>query len=126
MKEKQKITKFPSGNKKTETYKEDNTFVTKHFYDAKDAYVKELTYLKDSAKEVKHYTAKGVLSKVEHFIDGKREGQEIKYFISKADGSMKSTKTYAKGKLDGEKLTYNENGEVIKREIFKDGKLIKQ
>ena len=123
MKENHKITKYPGGNKKTETYKENDTFVTKHYYDAKDAYVRELIYLKDGIKEVKHHTAKGVLSKVEHFVEEKRQGQEIKYFISKADGSIKSTKTYDNGKLHGENITYNENGEIIKHELYAEGKL---
>ena len=124
MKEKHKIIKYPSGNKKTETYKDGDTFITKHFHNAKDAYVKELIYLKDGIKEVKHITEKGVASKLEHFVDDKRHGLEIKYFISKADGSIKSTKSYENGKLHGEKITYNEIGEVIKREIFADGKLV--
>ena len=54
MKEKQKITKYPSGKTKTETYQDDDTFVTKHFYDGKDAYVRELIYLKDGIKKIKH------------------------------------------------------------------------
>ncbi len=124
MKEKQKITKYPSGNKKTETYKDGNTFVTKHFYDAKDAYVKELIYLKDGIKKVKHHTAKGVVSKLEHFVEDKRQGQETKYFISKADGSVKSTKLYDDGKLHGENITYNENGEIIKHEVYANGKRV--
>jgi len=124
MKEKHKITKYPSRNIKTETYKDGDTFVTKHYYDAKDAYVKELIYLKDGIKEVKHTTAKGVVSKIEHFVEDKRQGQEIKYFISKANGSVKSTKLYDEGKLHGENITYNENGEIIKHEIYAVGKLV--
>ena len=125
MKEKHKIKKYQSGNVETETYQDGDTFVTKHYYNGKDAYVKELIYLKDGITEVKHYTTKGVASKLEHFVDGKRHGQEIKYFISKANGSIKSTKSYENGKLHGEKITYNEAGEVIKREMFADGKLVK-
>ena len=124
MKENQKITRYPSKNKKTETYKDGDTFVTKHFYDAKDAYVKELIYLKDGIKKVKHITAKGVASKLEHFVENKRQGEEIKYFISKADGSVKSTKLYDDGKLHGENITYNENGEIIKHEVYAAGKLV--
>ena len=125
MKENQKITKFQSGNKQTETYKEDDTFVTKHFYNAKNAYVKEFIELKDGIKKVRHISEKGVTTKLEHFVDDKREGQEIRYFVSKADGSIKSIKNYVNGKLHGEKTTYNEMGEVIKSEVFEDGKLIK-
>lgn len=124
MKEKHKITKYPSGNTKTETYKDGDTFVTKHYHNAKNAYVKELIYLKDGIKEVKYFNEKGVLSKLDHFVDDKRQGLETKYFVSKADGSIKSTKLYENGKLHGEKITYNENGEVIKREMFVDGKLV--
>jgi len=68
MKENHKITKYPSRNKKTETYKDGDTFVTKHYYDAKDAYVKEFISLTDGIKKVKHITAKGVTSKLEHFV----------------------------------------------------------
>jgi len=125
MKKSHKITKYPSGNKKTETYKENDTFVTKHFYDAKDAYVKEFIELKEGIKKVRHISTKGVTTKLEHFVDDKRQGQEIRYFISKADGSIKSIKNYENGKLHGEKITYNENGDVIKKEVFEDGKLIK-
>ena len=124
MKEKHKITKYPSKNPKTETYIDGETFVTKHYYDAKDAYVKELIYLKDGIKEIKYFTKIGVLSKLDHFVGDKRQGQEIKYFISKADGSIKSTKIYDDGKLHGENITFNENGEIIKHEVFAVGKLV--
>ena len=124
MKEKHKIIKYQSGNIETQTYQDGETFVTKHFYNAKNAYVKELSYLTDGVKKVKYYTEKGVLSKLDYFVDDKRHGLETKYFISKADGSIKSTKSYENGKLHGEKITYNESGEVIKREIFANGKLV--
>ena len=123
MKENHKITKFPGGNIKTETYQDGDTFVTKHYHNGKNAYVKELIYLKDGITEIKHNTTEGVASKLEHFVDGKRQGEEIKYFVSKADGSIKSTKIYDDDKLHGEKITYNEIGEVIKREMFAYGKL---
>ena len=124
MKEKHKKTNYPSRNIKTETYEDGDTFVTKHYYNAKDAYVRELIYLKDGIKEVKHFTTKGVLSKLDHFVEDKRQGQEIKYFISKANGSVKSTKIYDDGKLHGENITYNENGEIIKHEVYAAGKLV--
>jgi len=44
MKEKHKISNYPSKNKKTETYKLGDAFVTRNFYDAKDAHVKEVFY----------------------------------------------------------------------------------
>jgi antitoxin component YwqK of YwqJK toxin-antitoxin module len=122
MKENHKKTNYPSKNIKTETYEDGDTCVTKHYYDAKDAYVKELIYLKDGIKKVKHLTAKGVASKLEHFVEDKRHGLETKYFISKADGSVKSTKNYDNGKLHGENITYNENGEIIKHEVYAAGK----
>ena len=124
MKEKHKITKYPGGNVKTETYQDGDTAVTKHYYNAKDAYVKELIYLKDGIKKVKHNNAHGITSKLEHFLGEKRQGQEIKYFVSKADGSIKSTKMYDDGKLHGENITYNEIGEIIKHEVFATGKRV--
>ena len=124
MKEKQKITKYPSGNIKTETYKDGDTFITKHFYDEKDAYVKEFISLTDGIKKVKSNTAKGVTSKLEHFVGDKRQGLETKYFVSKADGSVKSTKIYDNGKLHGENITYNENSQIIKHEVFANGKIV--
>ena len=124
MQENHKITKYPSRNIKTETYKDGDTFVTKHFYDAKDAYVKEFISQKDGIKQVKHITAQGVVSKLEHFVDEKREGKETKYFVSKADGTIKSTKLYDNGKLHGENITYNVNGEIIKHEVFANGKRV--
>lgn len=125
MKENQKITTYPnSKNTKTETYQDGDTFVTRNFYNGKNAYVKEFITLKDGITKVKHNTEQGVTSKLEHFVDGKRQGIETKYFISKADGSVKSTKTYDKGKLHGENLTYNELGKIIKHEIFATGKCV--
>ena len=124
MKEKRKITSYPSSNIKTETYIDEDTVVTKYYYDAKDAYVRELIYLKDGIKKIKHYTEKGVLSKVDHFVEDKRHGQETKYVISKADSSIKSTKMYDDGKLHGQCITYNHNGEIIKHEVYALGKLI--
>jgi len=124
MKENHKITKYPSRNTKTETYQDGDTSVTKHFYDEKDAYVKEFISLKDGIKKVKHITAQGIASKLEHFVDDKRQGQETKYFVSKADGSVKSTKIYDNGKLHGANITYNEKGEIIKHEVFAVGKVV--
>lgn len=124
MKENHKITKYPSRNIQTETYEDGDTSVTKHFYDAKDAYVRELIYLKDGIKKIKHTTAQGVVSKVEHFVEEKRQGLETKYIISKADGSIKSTKLYHDGKLHGENITYNENAEIIKHEVYAAGKRV--
>ena len=124
MKENQKIKKYPSGNIQTETYQDSDTFITRHFYDAKDAYVKEFISLKDGIKKVKHNNINGITSKIEHFVDEKREGMETKYFVSKADGTIKSTKLYENGKLHGENITYNEIGEIIKHEVFAMGKLV--
>ena len=124
MKETHKITKYPSRNVKTETYKDGDVFVTKHFYDAKNAYTRELIYLKDGIKEINHYTAQGILSKQDHFIDDKRHGLETKYVISKANSSVKSTKLYDNGKLHGENITYNLNGKIIKHEVYALGKLV--
>ncbi len=124
MKEKHKISKYPSKNTKTETYNDGDTFVTKHYYDAKDAYVKESIHLKDGIQEIKHYTAQGILSKLEHFVEDKRDGQEIKYIVSKADKSIKSTKIYADGKLHGESITYNLHNKIIKHEVYALGKLV--
>jgi len=124
MTEKHKITKYPGGNKKTETYQDGDTFVTKHFYDEKDAYVREFISITDGIKKIKHINKQGVTSKLEHFVEDKREGMETKYFVSKADGSIKSTKLYDDGKLHGENITYNENGEIIKHEVFANGKRI--
>lgn len=125
MKENVKIITFPnSKNTKTETYQDGDTFITRHFYNGKDAYVREFITLKDGIKKVKHNTEKGVTSKLEHFVDDKRQGIETKYFVSKADGSIKSTKTYDNGKLHGENITYNEMGKIIKHEVFARGKLV--
>lgn len=122
--ENQKITKYPSGNKKTETYQDGDISVTKHFYDEKDAYVREFISLKDGVQEIKHFTQKGVLSKLDHFVEDKRQGLETKYVVSRADKSIKSTKVYDDGKLHGQNLTYNLNGEIIKHEVFALGKLV--
>ena len=124
MTEKHKITKYPGGNKKTETYQDGDTSVTKHFYDEKDAYVREFISIRDGIKKIKHISKQGVTSKLEHFVEDKREGMETKYFVSKADGSIKSTKLYDDGKLHGENITYNENGEIIKHEVFAQGKRV--
>lgn len=124
MKEKYKKIDYPSKNIQTETYFEGDTFVTKHYYNGRNAYVKELIYLKDGVKEIKHFTDKGVLAKLEHLVDDKRHGLEIKYIIPKANSSVKSSKMYADGKLHGECITYNNNAEIIKQEVFALGKLI--
>ena len=124
MKEKYKKTNYPSKNIKTETYVDGDTFVTKHYYDAKDAYVKELIYLKDGIKKIKYFTTQGVLSKLDHFVEDKRHGLETKYVVSKADKSVKSTKIYDNGKLHGQSITYNQNDEIIKHEVFAVGKLV--
>lgn len=123
MKEKQKITYYPNKNKKTETYIDGDTFVTKHFHNEKDAYVKERINLKGGVKEVKHFTNKGILSKLGYYVEDKRHGVETKYSVPKANESVKSTKTYSDGKLHGEAITYNDDKEIIKHELFALGKL---
>lgn len=70
------------------------------------------------------YIVKGVLAKVEYFVENKRYGIETKYSLAKADKSVKSTKTYENGKLHGECITYNDNGKIIKQEVYADGKLV--
>ena len=52
MKEKCKTTNYPSKNIATQTYHDGDTFVTKHYYDRKDAYVRELIYLTDGIKKI--------------------------------------------------------------------------
>jgi len=109
---------------KIETYMEDDTLVTKLYHNAKIRYFKELTTEKNGIKEIKHFTLNGILSKLEYFKDDKREGVETKYLVSKANECIKSTKTYHDGKLHGECITYNENGEIIKQEVFVFGKVV--
>lgn len=123
MKEKYTKSNYPSKNLKSETYYEGDTFITKHYHDDKSAYIKELITLTDMTKEIKHFSVKGVLAKLEYFVQDKRHGLETKYFISKADKSVKSTKTYNDGKLHGECITYNDNNEIIKQEVYALGKL---
>jgi len=123
MKEKQKIIKYPNGNRKTETYIENGTSITKHFYNSKDTDVKELISLKDGLKIIKHITSHGIVSKLEHFVNDKRHGEEVKYIVSKADGSIKSTKVYDNGKLHGQSIIYNQSAQIIKHEVYALGKL---
>ncbi|MDF1876267.1 hypothetical protein JHD47_00365 [Sulfurimonas sp. SAG-AH-194-L11] len=122
MNKKKTTTTYPNQRIKTETYQEGDTLVTKFYYNAKDAYVKELTKEKDGIKDVKHFNVNGVLAKQEYFVDGKREGIETKYLVSKPNKTIKSTKMYHEGKLHGESLTHNAIGEVIKKEVFVNGK----
>lgn len=123
MKEKYTKSNYPSKNLKSETYYEGDTFITKHYHDDKSAYIKELITLKDGTKEIKHFTIKGVLAKLEYFVQDKRHGVETKYFIPKANKSIKSTKIYDDGKLHGESITYNDNDQIIKQEVFAIGKV---
>lgn len=124
MKEKYTKSNYPSKNLEFETYYEGDTFITKHYHNDKSAYIKELTTLTDGIKEVKHFTVKGVLAKTEYFVDDKRHGVETKYSIPKANKSVKSTKVYDDGKLHGESVTYNDNDEIIKQEVYALGKLV--
>jgi len=124
MKENYKTSNYPGGKLKSETYIEDGIRVTKLYHNSKTRYFKELTTEKDGIKEIKHFTLNGVLSKIEYFKGDKREGIETKYLVSKPNESIKSTKIYHNGKLHGECITYNENGEIIKQEVFVLGKVI--
>ena len=54
----------------------------------------------------------------------KRHGVETRYLISKDDRSVKSAKTYSEGKLHGECLTYDANAQIIKEEVYAEGKLV--
>jgi len=123
MKEKYKKGNYPSKNLKFETYFEGSMFITKNYYDDKNGYIRELIHVEDEVKEVKFFTPKGVLSKLEHFVKDKRHGVEKKYFIPKANNSVKTSKIYDDGKLHGESITYNEHDEIIKQEVYGVGKL---
>ncbi len=124
MKENLKQTKYPSKNLKSETYNEGETFVTKDYYDAKNAFVRELSYLTDGVKEVKHFTTSGVLAKVDYFVNNLRHGVEKKYIISQAKRTVKSSKMYVEGKLHGDNITYNAQEQIIKHELFAQGKRV--
>ena len=108
----------------SESYKEGDAFITKIYYDDKKNSVKERTKVIGSHKEVNHFTSNGVFAKSENFLNDKRHGIETKYAISKANASVKSTKTYAEGRLHGESITYDLNDKVIKQELFALGKLV--
>ncbi|MDQ7067098.1 MAG: hypothetical protein Q9M40_03325 [Sulfurimonas sp.] len=119
----EKIVNYPNGNIKTQTYKSADTIITKHYYNGKNAYVREFITLKDGVQKIKHFNEYGILAKMDYFIDGKRDGMETKYLVSRANKSIKSTKMYEKGKLHGECITYN-NADIIKQEIFANGKIV--
>ena len=120
-----KITKYHRGKRvDTETYHEGDAFITKRYYDDKNNNLKEIVTVKGTSKEIKHFTSSGVLSKTENFVKGVRHGIETKYIIPKADESIKSTKTYEDGKLHGECITYDHNGDIIKQESFAFGKRV--
>ena len=61
---------------------------------------------------------------LEYYLYEKRDGLETKYFIPKANKSIKSTKTYNDGKLHGECITYNDNNKIIKQEVYALGKVV--
>jgi antitoxin component YwqK of YwqJK toxin-antitoxin module len=124
MREKMTTSNYPSKNLKCETYHENGVFVTKNYYDDKRGFVKELINVKDEIKEIKHFTPNGILSKLEYYLRDKRHGVETKYFIPKANKSIKTTKVYDDGKLHGESITYNENAQIVKQEVYALGKLI--
>lgn len=124
MREQQTTVNYPSKNLKCETYYENGVFVTKNYYDDKRGYVKELINFKDDIKEIKHFTPNGVLSMLEYYLHDKRDGLETKYFIPKANKSIKSTKTYNDGKLHGECITYNDTSKIIKQEVYALGKMV--
>ncbi len=108
----------------SESYKEGDAFITKIYYDDKKNSVKERTKVTGAHKEVNHFTSNGVFAKSENFLNDKRHGIETKYAISKANASVKSTKTYEEGKLHGESITYDLNDKIIKQEVFAFGKLV--
>ncbi len=124
MKENYKSNNYPGGNLKTETYTEGDTSITKNYHTGRNAYVKEFISEKDGTKEIKHFNTDGLISKLEYFKGDKRDGVETKYLVSKANKSIKSTKTYKDGKLHGECTTYGPLALIIKQEVFVLGKVV--
>ena len=122
----EKVTKklYKNKNIETETYTQDDAVITKHYYNDKNNHVRERILIKGDSKEVNSFTKEGVFSKSENFLNDLRDGIETRYVVSKANKSIKSTKTYAKGKLHGESITYNLNDQIIKQEVFALGKLV--
>ena len=115
---------YKSKRIQTETYTQDDAFITKHYYDDKNNHVRERILLKGEYKEVNSFTKEGVLARSENFLNDIRHGLDTKFIIAKADKSIKSTKNYANGKLHGESTTYNLSGDIIKQELFAMGKLV--
>jgi antitoxin component YwqK of YwqJK toxin-antitoxin module len=124
LREKLTTSNYPSKNVKCESYYENGVFITKNYYDDKRGSVRELISLKDTLKEIKYFTPKGVSSMLEYYLHDKRDGLQTKYFIPKANKSIKSTKTYSEGKLHGECITYNDSNEIIKQEVYALGKIV--
>jgi antitoxin component YwqK of YwqJK toxin-antitoxin module len=117
------VKKFYKSKKiELETYTQDGAFITKHYYDDKNNHVRERILVRGDTKEINSFTKEGVFAKSENFLNGLRDGVEIKYIVAKANKSIKSTKHYAKGKLHGESITYNMSGDIIKQELFALGK----
>ncbi|MCJ7765244.1 MAG: hypothetical protein MUP09_04810 [Thiovulaceae bacterium] len=108
----------------SETYQQGDALIVKLYYDNQKNNVKERTKTIGLHKEINHFTADGVFAKSENFLNDIRHGVETKYAVSKADQSVKSTKSYEEGKLHGESITYDLNGKIIKQEVFALGKLV--
>ncbi|MDA3947119.1 MAG: hypothetical protein PF439_10630 [Helicobacteraceae bacterium] len=121
-----KTTYYRAARVATETYHEDDAFITKRYYDDKSNTLKEIVTVRGTSKEIKHFTPSGVLSKKENFVKGVRHGIETRYVIPKANESVKSSKTYEDGKLHGECITYDQHDKIIKQELFALGKLVVQ
>lgn len=120
-----KITKLYSKKRiQSETYEEDGAFITKSYFNDKANHVKERILIRGERKEINTFTENGVFAKSENFLGDKRDGIETRYFIPKANNSIKSQKTYCEGKLHGECFTYNMLGEIIKQEVFALGKVV--
>lgn len=68
---------------------------------------------------VKHYTSKGKL-----ISEGQMKGKELfgkwTYYHKKTDAVL-SVEYYKDGELDGERVTYYENGNLVEQEFYKRG-----
>jgi antitoxin component YwqK of YwqJK toxin-antitoxin module len=113
----------------------------------KDGSVKEKIVVdSDNVLEGESYYENGVISARYRDVDGKLDGEQIKYylngkikailnynngvkngefFIYYESGMPLLKEYYVNGKLHGEKINYDENGKVFEKRIYDNGIIIK-
>ncbi|GAB2770824.1 energy transducer TonB [Salinimicrobium soli] len=113
----------------TYLFSQDTIFIDRHYKETLDKSTAIFYSIKERSAENadagynRLYWISGQIKKEEYFSSFKEEVLEGKKTLWKEDGSLWTESEYVKGKLHGYLISYWENGQLKRKDLYKKGKL---